>query len=89
MCKPSSIAVAITTIFANVPNPGFWRNGIHSSRMNTEIINVDSPILRGVLSEIPSANTVHGELPSVLMIKNASPRPKIVNPNIRINNLSK
>ena len=89
MCKPSSIAVAITTMFAIVPNPGFCRNGIHSNSMNTEMMNVDSPIFNGVLSEITSAKTVHGELPRVLTIKKASPKPKMVNPKIRINNLSK
>jgi hypothetical protein len=56
--------------------------------MNTEIMNVDSPIFNGVLSEIPSAKTVHGEFPNVLIIKNASPSPKIVSPKMRINNLS-
>lgn len=67
-----------------VPNPGFCRKGIHSRSTSVETKNVASPILSGEFSEIPSASTVHGELPIFVTTKNASPIPKIVRPNINI-----
>ena len=78
---------AITTIFANVPNPGFWRSGIQSSSTTTETKNVDSPIFKTVWTDIPSERTTQGELPRLETTKKASPIPNIVNPKKRIVNL--
>jgi hypothetical protein len=38
------MAVAIITIFASVPNPGFSRSGIQRSRTKVLIAKVDTPI---------------------------------------------
>jgi hypothetical protein len=74
---------AITTIFANVPNPGFWRSGIQSSSTTTETKNVDSPIFKFEFNEIPSESTTQGEFPNDVTTRKASPTPNIINPKIK------
>jgi hypothetical protein len=89
MNKPISIATAIMTMFAIVPKPGFCFNGIQNKRTKVDIRKVAAPILSGVFNEIPSAKTVQGEFPKLVIIKNASPIPKMVKPKINIDNLCK
>jgi hypothetical protein len=84
MKSPSSMAIAITTMFAIVPKPGICFRGIQKSSTTVDTRKVDAPIFSGVLSDIPSASTVQGELPRFVIIKNASPIPKMVNPKIKI-----
>jgi hypothetical protein len=45
---------------------------------------VDSPIFNGECRDMPSERTTHGELPSPVTTKNASPIPNIVRPNTKI-----
>jgi hypothetical protein len=74
-------------MLASVPKPGLCLSGIHKARTANETKKVDSPILNGVLSEIPSDKTTHGEFPNPVTTRNASPMPKIVKPKIRIASL--
>jgi len=84
MKSPISMAIAITTMFAIVPKPGICFRGIQKRSTTVDTRKVDAPIFSGVFSEIPSASTVQGELPKFVIIKNASPIPKIVNPKIKM-----
>ena len=50
-------------------------------------LSIGAPIDRLELSEIPSASTDQGEFPVVDKINKPSPKPKIVNPNIKKNDV--
>jgi hypothetical protein len=63
---PIWIAVAITAIFAKVPNPGLSLSGIHRSRTTELIANVDQPIVISKRFDTPWANTDQGALPMLL-----------------------
>jgi hypothetical protein len=89
MNNPISIAIAIMIMFAIVPKPGFCFNGIQNNKTKVDIRKVAAPILSGVFNAIPSARTVQGEFPKLVIIKNASPIPKMVKPNISIDNRCK
>jgi hypothetical protein len=52
-CVPTSINVAIRTIFERVPKPGFSLSGIQMSRTKTLMTNVAQPILMPVLRVRP------------------------------------
>ena len=74
------MAGPMTIAFEIVPSPGRWRSGIHSSRTTKLVRIVAVPTLIGVCLEMPSAKTVHGELPSSDAIRQASPAPKTARP---------
>ena len=50
---PTSIPIAITTIFASVPKPGFSFNGIQSRRTRQLIRNVALPMVMLLLVATP------------------------------------
>ena len=86
---PTSIPIAITTIFASVPKPGFSFNGIQRRRTRQLIRKVAAPMDKEVLIETPCASTDHGPFPSSEIITKLSPKPKRNNPIVRIVTLEK
>ena len=66
-----------------VPRPGFCFRNIQKKRTVTLIKNVEAPIDKLEIFEIPSAKTDQGEFPVVDNISNPSPKPNIVNPKIK------
>jgi hypothetical protein len=84
---PTSIPIAITTIFARVPKPGFSLSGIQSRRTRQLIRNVALPMVISLLVATPWARTDHGALPSSEIIIKLSPIPKIKRPKVRIETL--
>ena len=78
---------AITTILNIVPRPGFCFKKIHKKSTPKLTKKVAAPIDKLELSEIPSANTDQGEFPVVDKINKPSPKPKIVKPKIKKNDV--
>ena len=76
--------VAITTILATVPNPGFSRNGIQIRRTMVLMKNVHQPNATFVRKLNPWAKTLHGAFPMCATTNNPSPIPKSAKPIIKI-----
>ena len=72
-----------------VPRPGFCFKKIHKKSTPTLTKKVAAPMDKLELSEIPSANTDQGEFPVVDKINKPSPKPKIVNPKIKKNDVER
>jgi hypothetical protein len=66
-----------------VPKPGFSRSGIQARRTKIEMIKVENPSDHPVLSDTPSAKTVHGALPIFDCTSRESPNPKMARPKKR------
>ena len=66
-----------------MPRPGFCFRNIQKKSTVTLIKNVEAPIDKLEIFEIPSAKTDQGEFPVVDTISNPSPKPNIVNPKIK------
>ena len=86
-CKVTSIIPEIIIILKIVPRPGFCLRNIHKKSTLTLTRNVAAPIDNLEFLEIPSASTDHGEFPVVESINNPSPKPKIIKPKIKKNDV--
>jgi hypothetical protein len=87
--NPSSIATAITTIFASVPKPGFCLSGIQKNKTTRETKKVAWPMFKFEFNDMPSDKTTQGELPREVTTRKASPIPNTVNPKIKRRNRCK
>ena len=83
--KVTSIIPEIIIILKIVPKPGFCLRNIHKKRTLTLTRNVAAPIDNLEFFDIPSASTDQGEFPVVDSINNPSPKPNIIKPKIKKN----
>ena len=85
--KVISIIAEIIIILKIVPKPGFCFKNIHNKSTLTLTRNVAAPIDNLEFLEIPSASTDQGEFPVVDNINNHSPKPNIIKPKIKKNDV--
>ena len=83
--KVTSIIPEIIIILKIVPRPGFCLRNIHKKSTLTLTRNVAAPIDNLEFFDIPSARTDQGEFPVVDNINNPSPKPNIIKPKIKKN----
>ena len=83
--KVTSIIPEIIIILKIVPRPGFCLRNIHKKSTLTLTRNVAAPIDNLEFFDIPSASTDQGEFPVVDNINNPSPKPNIIKPKIKKN----
>lgn len=74
------MATPTSTALSSVPLPGRTRSGTQRTSRAKLVATVAVPTDSGVRTETPSANTLHGELPSSEATRSASPTPKIHSP---------
>ena len=70
-------------ILKTVPMPGFCFKKNHKLSVQTLTIKVTIPIDKFIFNDIPCARTLQGDAPEYETINSPSPKPKIVNPNVR------
>ena len=82
-----SIIKATIKALSKVPIPGFCFKGIQKIKTLTLIKNVTNPTEKPDFEETPWAKTDQGDAPDAETISKPSPRPKIIKPKNKKNNV--